>query len=220
MTLPLRYLAFVLLFVVAAGAAAQQTFVSEFDVAGLSCDGCAGTATDALRKMPGVTKADVKFSTRRARVESSRRIEDAEFRAALAKFGFEARFPNDAVVKPLTSEERARADIRVASHGEAFDVRKHLARGKYTVFDFWAEWCGPCHVLTPKIERLVVERSNVALRTIDLKQWDSPAGKQATKEFKVPGLPYVRVYGPDGKLVGEVVGNDIEKIRQLVGAKE
>ena len=220
MPLPLRFLALVVLSLVAAGAAAQQTFVSEFDVAGLSCDGCAGTATDALRKVPGVTKADVKFATRRARVESSRRIQDAEFRAALAKLGFEARFPNDVVVKPLTSDERARADIKIASHGEAFDVRKHLARGKFTIFDFWAEWCGPCHVLTPKIERLVVDRTDVALRTVDLKQWDSPAGKQATNEFKVPGLPYVRVYGPDGKFVGDVVGNDIEKIKQLVGASE
>jgi thioredoxin 1 len=203
-----------------ASAAAGQTFVSEFEVAGLACDGCAATATDALRKLPGVTKATVTFATRRARVESSRRIEDVELRLTLAKFGFEARFPGDAVVKPLTPDERARLDIRVASQGEAFDVRKHLARGKYTVFDFWAEWCGPCHVLTPKIERLVQERGNVALRTVDLKQWDSPAGKQATKEFKVPGLPYVRVYGPDGKFVGEVVGNDIEKIKRLVGAAE
>jgi thioredoxin 1 len=204
----------------AAGAAAQQTFVAEFEVAGLSCDGCAGTATDALSKLPGVTRADVKFATRSARVESSRRIEEKELRAALAQFGFEARFPNDPVVKPLTADERARADIQVASRGEAFDVRKHLARGKYTIFDFWAEWCGPCHVLTPKLERLTLERANVALRTIDLKQWESAAGKQATKEFKIPGLPYVRVYGPDGKFVGAVLGNDIEKIRQLVRAGE
>jgi thioredoxin 1 len=216
MTLPLRYLAVAFAFALTVSAAAEQTFVSEFNVAGLACDSCAATATEALQKMPGVTKATVTFATRRARVESNRRIGDAEFRAALAKFGYEARFPTDRVIPPLTSEERAQLDIKVASHGEAFDVRKHLARGKYTIFDFWAEWCGPCHVLTPKIERLVQERSNVALRTIDLKQWDSAAGKQATKEFKVPGLPYVRVYGPDGKFVGEVVGNDIEKIKQLV----
>ena len=217
MTLPLRFLAVLLAFALAVSTAAEQTFVSEFEVAGLACDGCAATATEALRKMPGVTKAAVTFATRRARVESDRRIEDAEFRATLAKFGYEARFPKDPVVPPLTASERALLDIRVASHGEAFDVRKHLARGKYTVFDFWAEWCGTCHVLTPKIERLVQERSNVALRTIDLKQWDSAAGKQATKEFKMPGLPYVRVYGPDGKFVGEVIGNDIHKIKQLAG---
>ncbi|HYC91028.1 MAG TPA: thioredoxin domain-containing protein [Thermoanaerobaculia bacterium] len=216
---PLRFLALVLLCALAAGAAAQP-FVAEFEVAGMSCDACAGTASGALRKLRGVTKAEVTFATRRARVESSRRIEEGELRAALAKLGFEARFPGDPVVKPLTAEERRRADIGVASRGEAFDLRKHLARGKYTIFDFWAEWCGPCHVLTPKLERLVLERPNVALRTVDLKQWDSPAGKQATKEFKVPGLPYVRVYGPDGKFVGEVVGNDIARIRQLVGAGE
>jgi thioredoxin 1 len=116
-----------------------------------------------------------------------------------------------------TAEERARLDIKVASNGEAFDLRRHLAPGKYTVVDFWAEWCGPCHVLTPKIERLVQQRSDVALRTIDLKNWESAAAKQATKEFKLPGLPYVRVYGPDGEFVGEVVGNDIEKIERLVG---
>ena len=216
MTFPLRFLALAFAFALAVSAAAEQNFVSEFNIAGLACDSCAVTATEALQKMPGVTEATVTFATRRARVESNRRIEDAEFRETLAKFGYEARFPHDRVVPPLTPDERAQLDIKVASSGEAFDVRRHLARGKYTVFDFWAEWCGPCHVLTPKIERLVQERGNVALRTIDLKQWDSPAGKQATKEFKVPGLPYVRVYGPDGKFVGEVVGNDIEKIKQLV----
>jgi len=216
MMAPLRFLAAVLTFALAVSAAAEQTFVSEFDIAGLACDSCAATASEALQNVPGVTKATVTFATRRARVESSRRIEDTELRAALAKFGYEARFPKDPVVPPLTAEERAELDIRVASHGEAFDVRRHLARGKYTIFDFWAEWCGPCHVLTPKIERLVQERSDVALRTIDLKQWDSPAGRQATREFRIPALPYVRVYGPDGKFVGEVVGNDIEQIKQLV----
>ena len=201
-------------------ASAQQTFVSQFEVAGLSCDGCAATATGVLQKLPGVVKAEVAFETRRARVESKRKIEDKEIRKALAKVGFEARFANDPVAAPLTAEERAGLDIKVASSGEAIDVKSHLAKGKFTIFDFWAEWCGPCHVLTPKIEKLVQQNANVALRTIDLKHWDSPAGKQATKEFKVPGLPYVRVYGPDGKLVGEVVGNDIDKIRKLVGAGE
>lgn len=220
MMLALRYLGVAFIFAVAAGAAAQATSVSEFEVAGLSCDRCAATATQALRELPGVVKAEVVFATRRARVEASRPIHAAELRAALAKFGFEARFPSDAVVKPLTAEERAVLDIKVASRGEAFDVRKHLARGKFTIFDFWAEWCGPCHVLTPQIERLVQERPNVALRTVDLKEWESPAGKQATKDFKVSALPYVRVYGPDGRFVGEVVGNDIQRIKRLVAEVE
>lgn len=216
MSASLRYVMISVLLALSVAAAPQPAAVFEFEVAGLSCDGCAATAAGALRKIPGVTGVAVTFSTKTARVESSRRIEESELKAALANYGFEARFPHDAVVEPLTPEARAKLDIKVASSGEAFDIRKHLAPGKYTIFDFWAEWCGPCHVLTPKIERLVQQRSNVALRTIDLKEWSSPAGKQATREFKLPGLPYVRVYGPDGKLVGEVVGNDITKIEQLV----
>ncbi|MEO8382368.1 MAG: thioredoxin domain-containing protein [Acidobacteriota bacterium] len=198
--------------------ASAQTFVCEFDVAGLTCDACETTAREALQKIPGVTKAEVVYATRRARVEASRNVSADEIRRALGTLGFEAHFAGDpAAVTPLSADERAGLDIRVASSGEAFDVRKQLAAGKYTVIDFWAEWCGPCHVLTPKIERLVQQNPNVALRTVDLKQWDSGAAKQATKDFKIPGLPYVRVYGPDGKFVGEVTGNDIEKIKALVG---
>jgi len=119
-------------------------------------------------------------------------------------------------VKPLTPAERARADIAVASRGEAIDVRKQLAPGKITIFDFWAEWCGPCHLLTPKLERMVFETPGLALRTVDIGNWDSPAAKQATEQFKLPALPYVRIYGPDGKLLAAIVGNDVEQIKRIV----
>lgn len=203
----------------AAVSSAQQTFVSEFEVAGFSCELCSTAATDALRKLPGVTKVDVTLATKKARVESKRAISEAELRATMKKLGFDTRFPHEPVVAPLTDAEKARLDIKVASRGEAFDVRKHLARGKYTIFDFWAAWCGPCHVLTPKLERLVAENANIALRTIDLQNWESAAAKQATKDFKLPGLPYVRIYGPDGKFVGEVVGNDIEAIQRIIAGR-
>ena len=44
---PLRFLAATLTVALAVSAAAEQTFVSEFDVAGLACDSCAATATEA-----------------------------------------------------------------------------------------------------------------------------------------------------------------------------
>jgi thioredoxin 1 len=205
-----------LLIFAGATAGAEQRFVSEFAIAGLSCAGCESTAREALQKISGVTKAEVLFDTGRGRIEATRAVSEGDIRRALQKFGFEARFAGDPVLPPLTDAERAQLDIRVASRGAAFDVRKQLAPGKYTIVDFWAEWCGPCHVLTPKIERLVKESANVALRTIDLQSWDSAAAKQATAEFKLAGLPYVRVYGPDGKFIGAVVGNDIEKIKSLI----
>jgi len=188
----------------------------QLEVAGMSCGDCAKNASAALLKIRGVTGATVDFGSKRAEVTASRDVAQAEIRKALAGIGMEARFPGETAPPALTDEERARLDIRIASHGEAFDVTRELARGKVTLFDFRADWCGPCQLVTPKLEQLVKNDGGVALRIIDISNWDSAAGKQATKEFHLPALPYVRVYGPGGKFMGEVVGNDVDKVRALI----
>ena len=140
-----------------------------------------------------------------------------QIRAALATAGFEARFPDEPPApRPLTSEEKANLDIKVASRGEAIRIEDHLAPGKITVFDYYADWCPPCHLLTPKLERLLLKYDNLALRMVDVSNLDSEAVKQATREVKVLGLPYVKVFGPDGELLGAVQGNHVEKVEKLL----
>lgn len=60
------------------------------------------------------------------------------------------------------------------------------------------------------------ENKQVAVRIIDIPHWQSPVAKQATREFKLPGLPYVRVYGPTGNFLGAVQGDGFEKIKALL----
>ena len=36
------------------------------------------------------------------------------------------------------------------------------------------------------------------------------------REYDVQGIPYTRVYGKDGKFVGDVFGVDIDALRELV----
>ena len=199
-----------------ARAAAPSDSAMEFSLAGMSCATCVNPATKTLGDISGVLDVQIDFGSKRTIVKAKREISRDEIQEALKELGFEAHFPGDPVVEALSEIERAGLDIETVSDGEALRISDHLASGRITIFDYYADWCGPCHLLSPKLERLVLKYQNLALRKVDIKDWESEVGKQATKEFGLPGLPYVRIYGPKGKLLGTVHGNRIEEVEEII----
>lgn len=88
--------------------------------------------------------------------------------------------------------------------------------GKITVFDLWAEWCEPCHVLDHELAQLVRRHpDDVAVRKINIIDNDSAA---ATTYLGARTLPHVKVFGKDGKLLWEhsaaplVLSSEIEQL--------
>lgn len=187
-----------------------------FEVAGMNCEKCAITATEALRKLPGVTAASVDFESGAAHVDANESMTTQDVRRTIADLSFEACFAGDAVEPPLTEDEKARLDIRTISRGRKVRIKSHLPKGKITIVDYYADWCAPCKILSPKIERILLRHDHVALRKIDISDWDSAAAKQATREFRLPGLPFVVVYNDKGRVLGTVPGNHVERIEALV----
>ncbi len=69
------------------------------------------------------------------------------------------------------------------------------------VIDFWAEWCGPCRVLGPTIEKLAREAKG-KWRLVKI---DTEAYPQLASQFQIRGIPAVKmVY--QGKLIAEFSG--------------
>ena len=70
--------------------------------------------------------------------------------------------------------------------------------------------------LMPKLDRLVGKYSNVLLRKVDLVDWDSAAADQAGRDFGLDGIPYVRVYGTRGNLLGVITDGQIGSVERAV----
>lgn len=103
------------------------------------------------------------------------------------------------VTRPPAEEVITGGDVAVASNGEAFDLEKHLAAGKYTIFDYYADWCPPCRALDPQLRRLAADRPDVALRKVDIVDWTT----EVVRQRSITGLPYMEIYDKEGRLLAK-----------------
>jgi thioredoxin 1 len=67
--------------------------------------------------------------------------------------------------------------------------------------DFWAEWCVPCHMVSPVVEEIGVEKAEV-LRVAKLNIDDNP---EVTRKYGVMSIPSLILF-VGGEEVARVVG--------------
>ena len=198
----------------------QSEITHTFTIEGMTCDNCANTAAQALSQIKGVHVAKVDFESKTATVVAGESVTREDLKQKIKEKNFEALFDGESLPPPLTLAERENLNIRVIEGGGKIKIEKYLVKGKITIFDFYADWCGPCRVFSPKVERLLLSHSNIILVKADIVDWKSALSKQLTQKYQFPSLPFVLVFNDKGKFLGKVHGNFIEKVEAIVNKNE
>ena len=194
---------------------AERTQV--YSIQGADCATCGDGLISELRKLPGVKKA----SFDKQAVELTLRLEgvgDDEVLRVVERAGLKAvvgagngryvphpDYPAGSDVVTLT---------RDGSKVGALD--KLRVAGKFTVFDFYADWCGPCRTVDTRLREVVAERPDVAVRRLNVVDFDSPLARE--QGSRLGQLPYLVVFTPAGKR-GDVSGLDLKKLDALLAPK-
>ena len=99
--------------------------------------------------------------------------------------------PTDVDIAPADSGDV----VTLAKGGEEVDLVANLVPGKYTIYDFYADWCPPCRALDVEFRAMASRHENLAIRRVDIVDWSTPVVKQHAFE----SLPFIVLFGPDGQ---------------------
>ena len=131
-----------------------------------------------------------------------------------------------------TSVGQPYKDFAVTFEGKTTKLSEMLKKGRYTLVDFWASWCGPCRAETPILAEVYNQYKDKGFQVLGVATWDQPKDtKKAIEDLKITwpqilnaqntpselygfnGIPHIILFGPDGTIVARDLRGDALKAK-------
>ncbi len=108
----------------------------------------------------------------------------------------------------LMEEEMVQAAIQKLT---AEDFKTKIAQG-VTLIDFYADWCGPCRMLAPVLEKVASElQGQATIAKVDIDHYEELA-----IEHDITSVPTMILF-KDGKEAGRLVGlRDAAQLKEFI----
>ena len=81
------------------------------------------------------------------------------------------------------------------------NIKEIIESGKPVVIDFWAEWCGPCRMVSPIVEELAEEFSG----KVEIGKLNVDDNINTPNEYGIRNIPTI-LFFKDGKMVDKQIG--------------
>jgi thiol-disulfide isomerase/thioredoxin len=190
-------------------ASARADRVQVYSIQGADCATCGEKIRTALKKVKGVKKTEFDIHKVELTVEMEDGVPDSVVLAAAEKVGLRAIVgAGQGAYLPKETYPAGADVLELNKDGESVGPLDALrVAGKFTVFDVYADWCGPCRDVDARLRQIVSKRPDVAVRKLNVVDFDSPLAK----DLAIDMLPYVVVYTPEGKKT-EIHGAELGKI--------
>lgn len=130
----------------------------------------------------------------------------------------------NAIEEPIPEDELKERDALLErSHAASESLRAlsdadfdaAIASAKPILVDFWAEWCVPCHMMTPVLAEVAADMSDrIDVAKFEIDSEDIGPGKSYWERFEIRGIPCLILF-QESKELHRIVGAGRDK-EQLI----